>query len=500
MTKPYRTDERIRESLPSGVRLLQTLRGHTDEIQSVAFGHDGLCLASGSADGTVKLWDVTTGQLIKSFEEHTGPVNCVAFGPKGEILASGSRDGTVKLRNVASGEMIGSLNQNNKVYSIAFFERVLAVGCYDGSVNLWETSTRQLFKAIKGRSRQVWSLAFGREGEWLACGNEDGTVAMRSTSNGCRLYSLSQNNVAVRSVVLDRKGLLLVSAGDDGTINLWDLEERRLLRSLEGHTDWIDVIAFTPDERLLVSKSNDGTIRAWDCVTWETVAVINEPASHDWWAPALTFHPTSPILAAGGSYPQAHRNDRDPVIHIYELNIDALLGNRAGQAVKYNTAKIVLVGDSGVGKTGLGWRLAHGSFKEHSSTHGQQFWLLDGLCDRSPDDVQYEAILWDLAGQHDYRIVHAIYLDDVDLALVLFDPTHHDDPLRGVEFWLNQLRSSRSPDVPILLVASRSDCGMPHLTADELEAYCKQREIAGYICTSAKLGAGINELTQRRYE
>ena len=67
-----------------------------------------------------------------------------------------------------------------------------------------------------------------------------------------------------------------------------------------------------------------------------------------------------------------------------------------GSSVLYTTAKIVLVGDSGVGKTGLGWRLAHDEFKEQASTHGQQFWMLDSLATTRGDGTDCEAVLWDL--------------------------------------------------------------------------------------------------------
>lgn len=164
--------------------------------------------------------------------------------------------------------------------------------------------------------------------------------------------------------------------------------------------------------------------------------------------------------------------------------------------VTYTSAKVVLVGDSGVGKTGLGWRLAHGDFKEHSSTHGQQFWLLNQLCKQRCDGAQCEAVLWDLAGQPDYRLIHALFLDDVDLALVLFDPTRNDDPLSGVEFWLKQLKVEVLPPsgTPTVLIAARSDRGTPRLTQEELSAFCKQLGIKGYVLTSAKLGEGIEEL------
>ncbi|MEK6263044.1 MAG: Rab family GTPase, partial [Planctomycetota bacterium] len=154
----------------------------------------------------------------------------------------------------------------------------------------------------------------------------------------------------------------------------------------------------------------------------------------------------------------------------------------------------MLVGDSGVGKTGLGWRLAHGEFKEHASTHGQQFWVVDQLAGKRKDGTRCEAVLWDLAGQPDYRLIHALFLDDADLALVLFDPTDQRDPLGSAEYWIKQL-----PDnCPKILVAARVDRGHVVLTNEELDNFCQRHNIAGgWIETSAKADVGVDVLLDR---
>jgi hypothetical protein len=171
------------------------------------------------------------------------------------------------------------------------------------------------------------------------------------------------------------------------------------------------------------------------------LAVIAQPVSDQYSSVAL--HRTLPLLAAVGN------SGSGAVIHIWDLDLDTLfstLPGRAPLAVHHATAKIVLLGDSGVGKTGLGWRLAHGYFKEHASTHGQQFWVLDQLSTRLRlhREVQCEAILRDLAGQADYRLTHALFIDDADPALLLFDPSDSRDPLHGVEFWLKHLRAGQT--------------------------------------------------------
>jgi small GTP-binding protein len=187
---------------------------------------------------------------------------------------------------------------------------------------------------------------------------------------------------------------------------------------------------------------------------------------------------------------------KDSTIRVWELDESLLLG-QAQKSVHYTTAKLVLVGDSGVGKTGLGYRLAHNEFKEHASTHGQQFWVIDELGKTREDGTQCEAVLWDLAGQHVYRSIHSIFLDHVNASLVLFDPSNRQDPLKGAEFWLEQLKGNAQLP-PSVLVGARVDRGAPALSQQDLDQFCQRYGISGgYISTSAMTGDGLPELLER---
>ncbi|MDQ5837635.1 MAG: GTP-binding protein, partial [Acidobacteriota bacterium] len=191
--------------------------------------------------------------------------------------------------------------------------------------------------------------------------------------------------------------------------------------------------------------------------------------------------------------------ERDTIIRIWELDEAVLLG-QTQESVNYTTAKLVLVGDSGVGKTGLGWRLAHGEFKEHSSTHGQQFWPIKELGLKRKDGTECEAVLWDLAGQHAYRQIHSIFLENVAAALVLFDPSNRQEPLKGVQFWLEQLKG-KGQLPPVVLVGARVDVSPPALSQQEFEQFCQRYGIrGGYISTSAKRGEGLEDLLERLKE
>jgi WD40 repeat protein len=114
------------------------LRGHTDDIQDVAFGPDGKVVTA-SWDGTAKIWDLASGRELATLRGHTGAVMAVAVSPDGKLVATGSLDGTAKLWDLATGREIFTLfGQDLVVNTVAFSPDglLLATGSADGTVGL----------------------------------------------------------------------------------------------------------------------------------------------------------------------------------------------------------------------------------------------------------------------------------------------------------------------------------------------------------------------------
>ena len=507
-TASQQDGEPAKMELPPGVKLLRTLEGNLTTIRSVAFDPTGRTLASGSDDTAVKLWEVASGKLLRALEGHQEGVCCVAFDPSGHTLASGGADSTVKLWNPASGRLLRTLEGHQEGVCCVAFDpagRTLASGSADSTVKLWDPASGKLLRTFRRHQSYVWSVTFDPTGCNLASAAEDPTVRVWEPINGKQVRTLAATRSAVWSLAFHPSGEILIGLTHGNTVKVWDSATGKLLRTLEGHTSQIDQAAFSSNGKLLASLSNDGTVRIWRCDTWETTAIIPEPRGQHTWVPALAFHPTLPLLATAASPPDTFLSVPCRQIHVWELNYDILLGKRGAdwpatpieKSIHHRTAKVIFVGDTGVGKSGLANRLVHGKFIDTRSSHARRTFILDSSTVKMAGgvDEHRETVLWDLAGQPAYRLVHQLSMEDAAVACVLCDARSETNPLEGAAYWSQALDQART-NAPIsrLLVPARMDVGGFPVSAERLQTFAKERGFNGVFPTSAFTGDGCGDL------
>jgi WD40 repeat protein/3',5'-cyclic AMP phosphodiesterase CpdA len=144
---------------------------------------------------------------------------------------------------------------------------LLATGCADGSVWLWEAETGQQLRALRGHRGSVLGVAFSPDGRLLAGGGEDGTVRLWEAATGRQLHALDGHRGSVLGVAFSPDGRLLASGDREGSMRLWEVQTGHQLRAFRGQRTSVLGMAFTPDGRHLASGERDGTLRLWEVQT-----------------------------------------------------------------------------------------------------------------------------------------------------------------------------------------------------------------------------------------
>jgi WD40 repeat protein/DNA-binding SARP family transcriptional activator len=274
-------------SLQTG-RCTKTLAGHDEWIYSVAVTStvasgafpqaSKQILASGSRDRTVKLWDLGTGNLLKTLQGEQDLIWCTAWKPNEPLLAVGSSDSTIRLWDVETTRCLQTLSGHEGwVVSLAWSPdgKMVASSSQDRTIKLWDVQSGECLNTLQGHSLQVWSVAWSPKNNLLASASFDKTIKLWNPDTGDCVQTLAGHESGIFTITWSSDGMILASGGTDFTIRLWDVSTGKCLRILQGHTNWVLSIAWHPTQPILASSSQDETIRLWDVYTGECLKILN---------------------------------------------------------------------------------------------------------------------------------------------------------------------------------------------------------------------------------
>jgi GTPase SAR1 family protein len=477
-------------------QVIKILSGHTRPVRGVAVTPDGRLAVSGSEDKTVRVWEIKTGKCLITLKEDIKGVRGVAVTADGRYAVSGSRDQTVQVWDVETGKcntFKGHYGDVNAVAVTSDGRRVVS-GAWDRYVKVWDVEANSILATFEEDSLGVMAVAITADGRRVVSGSQmdewryhrsqkKSHVQVWDVETGKRLVSLEGHTHSVLAVAITEDGRRAVSGSQDNTVRVWDVETGRCLAILEGHTAKVLGVAITTDGRRAISGSGDRTVRVWDVESGKCLATF-EGHRGAVYGVAVTADGQRVI---SGSY--------DKTVRVWELSVDAERTIKKSEAARYTNAKVILTGDSGVGKSGLAYRLTADRFEPTISTDAAWATQLKLPHNTSGEDTEREIWLWDFAGQADYRLIHQLFMDETALAVLVFSP-QSENPFEGLGQWDRDLQRAARRPFRKLLVAGRCDRGGLIVSRASVDRFLQERNFTDYLETSAYTGDGCAELRE----
>ena len=301
--------------------LLKTLEGHTYNVNSVAITPDGTKVVSGSSDKTVRIWDINTGELLKTLEGHTDIVGSVVVTCDGEKVVSGawSHDNTIRVWDLNTGDLICKFKGNahrHESLVLTHDDKVLAPDAYYKTIKIWDLKTGELLKTLEGLTSTIESIAITPDGTKVVSGSDDKTIKIWDIETGELLKTLEGHTSTIESIAITPDGTKVVSGSDDKTIKIWDIETGKMIKSFYGHSAPIRTLVITPDNTKIVSGYYDHTIKIWEIEDIEDIEYFPNSDSH-------IDEITSLVITSDGT--KIVSGSRDKTIRIWNVNTGELL-------------------------------------------------------------------------------------------------------------------------------------------------------------------------------
>ena len=438
-------------NIQTGERI-RVIKGPQSGIWSMALSADHNRVLSAGADGTICLFEVTTGRHLQTFNGHLGHVFSVAWSTDERWAISSGADQTIRLWEIETGNCLRVFNgHTDKVTSVEFSHdgHYAISGAHDRQVRLWDVQTGVCERVLQEHTADVMCVGWGPDQQVILSGSSDNTIRVWDVRSGRCLRVLEGHSSQVLALAL-APGALLLSAGGEGDarVRLWNLNTGICLQVLEGHKGGVNSVAWSTDGSRIFSGDFRGGVCVWDLSRFDTGKPKRKGTLSDW------------------------RTSRDQI--------------------QYTNAKVLLVGESGAGKTGLSKVLAGEKWQPSDSTVGA--WATQWkLPVSSGKDVEREIWLWDFGGQADQRLIHQLYMDETSLAVLVFDG-QKEDLFDTLGQWDRDLTRASRKDFAKLLVAGRVDAGGLRVSRSEIEKFATERKFHKFLETSAKKNLGCNEL------
>ncbi|KAJ8317249.1 hypothetical protein KUTeg_005153 [Tegillarca granosa] len=245
---------------------IRTYRGHADAISDVCFaGKDLLC--SASLDNTISIWHVEDGHRMHLFKEHTRRIKSCAADPSGKLLSSASWDCTVIVWNLSKG-------QKDPVNAVAFHPegQLIVTGCWDSTLKIFDVFHKTRKAVLRGHETSVRDVAYSPSGRHIASAALDGDVKIWAAQNGTPVGYIRGHSLPINKLIFTPTGKELVTVSDDHKVKVWSghLGKPVYCMGEESHGAAVS-IALSPEGDSVATGYHEGQIRVFDVLSGKMV-------------------------------------------------------------------------------------------------------------------------------------------------------------------------------------------------------------------------------------
>lgn len=236
-------------------------------VECMALSPDSARIATGFDDGSILIWRVADGALIRKLRGHARKVNVLAFSPDSEVVASGAEDGSVRLWNVVDGKIL--MMMQGRLQGITGIDfspdgRHVAIAAGDDKIRVQKIDDGSLVRVFEGGAAPYRRLVFSPNGRYLAAGLDDGQIEIREPGKSEVTHLLTSEAGRMDAVRFSHDSGRLAAGSVDGTVNLWRLTDGALEHTIRAHAAPVHSLGFSPGSPMLATSSRDNTVRLWD--------------------------------------------------------------------------------------------------------------------------------------------------------------------------------------------------------------------------------------------
>lgn len=248
---------------------ISQLVAHSRRVNSVAFDNRGRFLLSGSADKTIRLWDISTQKTQWVFEEHSNEVRSVCFSPDNQLAASADSDGKILVWNVESRKTATSFKSDlyPRVDSLCFSPdgKYLLSTARRGVIELWDIKSESEYLTFE--SDAIRAAAFSPSGENIIAAENRLISIWTHQEHVCDITAI----LALNNVKLSSNGLMIAGGGYRG-IEVFDFMARKSIWNSKPYTGSVKSLAFMHDDSCIVSGDSNGRLIFWDIMKGKELA------------------------------------------------------------------------------------------------------------------------------------------------------------------------------------------------------------------------------------